>query len=364
MFRCDLYRDWDLSLTPNLSYRMKQVVTTTTTKTETSTLDSVTSTSQSMSSTSEEGRNTSKAGSSSTLTTEPVSSGAGASSGMSEQSVGTVSSNLTSTASMTETTTSETSSSTPSTVRSTVTGAAPRKTGLIIGAIVGIVAAVAVALLAFICWKRSSSGIRLSLGRSKRRDARLDGSGKEPSEDDTMTPVPYMTGQNRTPDPILSNLATSLEWDSTKRPAMRTDNYNPSTVAVQSVDGPGPQGSDARATSTVINGAAVAADNGAIQKARACQSDIVRQVEEMQQRVATLRSQSTADENGSQQTNAPTGSVSDIASDGEAGMRNKIAALQAEVERLQSQQEYFQQLGWIDEPPPEYVEDGVVGNVL
>lgn len=168
-----------------------------------------------------------------------------------------------------------------------------------------------------------------------------------------MTPVPYMTGQNRTPDHILSNLATSLEWDSTKHPAMRTDNYNPFTVAVQSVDGPDPQGSDARATSTVINGAAVA-----------CQSDIVRQVEEMQQRVATLRSQSTADENGSQQTNAPTGSVSDIASDGEAGMRNKIAALQAEVERLQSQQEYFQQLGWIDEPPPEYVEDGVVGNVL
>lgn len=362
MFRCDLYRDWDLSLTPNLSYRMKQVVTTTTTKTETSTLDSVTSTSQSMSSTSEEGRNTSKAGSSSTLTTEPVSSGAGASSGMSEQSVGTVSSNLTSTASMTETTTSETSSSTPSTVRSTVTGAAPRKTGLIIGAIVGIVAAVA--LLAFICWKRSSSGIRLSLGRSKRRDARLDGSGKEPSEDDTMTPVPYMTGQNRTPDPILSNLATSLEWDSTKRPAMRTDNYNPFTVAVQSVDGPDPQGSDACATSTVINGAAVAADSGAIQKARACQSDIVRQVEKMQQRVATLQSQSIADENGSRQSNASTGPVSDITSAGEAGMRNQIAALQAEVERLQSQQEYFQQLGWSDEPPPEYVEDGVVGSVL
>lgn len=179
-----------------------------------------------------------------------------------------------------------------------------------------------------------------------------------------MTPVPYMTGQNRTPDPILSNLATSLEWDSTKRPAMRTDDHNPFTVAVQSVDGPGPQGSDTRATSTVVDGAAVAADNGAIRKARACQSDIVRQVEEMQQRVATLRSQSTADENGSRQTNAPTGSVSDIASDGEAGMRNQIAALQAEVERLQSQQEYFQQLGWSDEPPPEYVEDGVVGNVL
>lgn len=133
---------------------------------------------------------------------------------------------------------------------------------------------------------------------------------------------------------------------------------NSSLLAVQNPDGSDAGRSDSSVTSVAEGVGAVAAAKGDIRKARERQSEIGRQVQEIRQRVAILRSQSTHNRQGY----SPSGFVAGTSSDSEVEIRNQIATLQAEVERLQTQQKHFQQLGWGNEPPPQYASDDGLDN--
>lgn len=134
---------------------------------------------------------------------------------------------------------------------------------------------------------------------------------------------------------------------------------NSSLLAVQNPDEQDAGRSDGSAASDAEGSGAVPAAKGDIRKARERQSDIGRQVQEIQQRVAILRSQSTHNRQGY----SPFGFVAGTSSDNEVEFRNQIATLQAEVERLQTQQKHFQQLGWGNEPPPQYASDDGLDNI-
>lgn len=181
-------------------------------------------------------------------------------------------------------------------------------------------------------------------------------------------PMPYTMNQSNSSELVQPNMAESQYlMPSAERAGTISGSTHPSmaatnstSLAVQNPDGLDMGRSDVNAVSTAAEGGAVSAASGEMRKARERQTEIVRQVEEMQQRVAILRSRSVRN----RQRDSLSGSVAGTTADSEVELRNHIAALQGEVERLQAQREYFQQLGWGDEPPPQYVEDDGVGHVM
>ena len=152
--------------------------------------------------------------------------------------------------------------------------------------------------------------------------------------DHLTLPVPYSTVDlNESSDPARSEMS---ETRSSMPGAL-------SSLAVRN-----PSGAEA--------GGDAEANSGIMRKRR---TDIARQVEEMQRRVALLRSQSTAGIAGSRSgmaSDAPSESITGSSDSEAAELRSHIANLEAEVERLQAQQEYYQQIGLGDEPPPQYAE--------
>ena len=189
----------------------------------------------------------------------------------------------------------------------------------------------------------------------KREDVNLDEEGSDYSLQNAAAGMPYSDHVDENPHPSQLAMAESQrlvptsEHSGVSRPTMAS--ATTASFAVQNPDGSDVGRSDVGTASAAVSGGAVAG-TGVMRKARERQTEIARQVEEMQQRVALLRSRTVADRQGS----TTSGSVAGSSSSNETELRNQIAALQAEVERLQSQQEYFQQLGYGDEPPPEYVE--------
>lgn len=205
-------------------------------------------------------------------------------------------------------------------------------------------------------------------GRRKRANVNLDEDGSEYSMNNAAAPMPYTMSQSNSSELIRPNMAESQYlMPSAERAGTISGSTHPSmaatnsaSLAVQNPDGSDVGRSDVSAASIAADVGAVGVSSGEVRKARERQTEIARQVEEMQQRVAILRSRSVRN----RQRDSLSGSVAGTTTDSEAELRNHIAALQAEVERLQTQREYFQQLGWGDEPPPQYVEDDGVGHAV
>lgn len=180
-------------------------------------------------------------------------------------------------------------------------------------------------------------------------------------------PMPYTMSQSNNSELVQPNMAESQYlMPSAERAGTISGSTHPSmaatnstSLAVQNPDGSDAGRSDGSAASDAEGSGAVPAAKGDIRKAKERQSDIGRQVQEIQQRVAILRSQSTHNRQGY----SPFGFVAGTSSDNEVEFRNQIATLQAEVERLQTQQKHFQQLGWGNEPPPQYASDDGLDNI-
>lgn len=229
-------------------------------------------------------------------------------------------------------------------------------------------AAVAIATLGFLWWRRRRGGGGTLTGGRKLAKVSLDENDRDYSVNNAAVPMPYMMSQSNSSEFVQPNMAESqyLMPSAERTGAMGGFTHpsktiaNSSLLAVQNPDGSDAGRSDVSAASVAVGSGPVAAANGDIRKARERQTEIGRQVQEIQQRVAILRSQSTHDRQGY----SPSGLVPGTSSDSEVEFRNQIAALQAEVERLQTQQKHLQQLGWGNEPPPQYASDDGLDNAM